>query len=118
VSDYWTIRHEKTPPGGAPAQDPQGPPSGDERTKKGGSYMCHKSYCNRYRIRARSQNSEDTGTGNLGFRCRPRDPSNSRPKPGRGGRAQTLCSHPAPDSCARSATADELAAAAEPADQA
>ena len=69
VSDYWTIRHEQTPPGGPAAQDPQGPPNGDERTKKGGSYMCHKSYCNRYRVRARSQNSEDTGTGNLGFRC-------------------------------------------------
>ena len=40
-----------------------------ERTKKGGSYMCHKSYCHRYRVHARSQNSADTGTGNLGFRC-------------------------------------------------
>ena len=40
-----------------------------ERAKKGGSYMCHKSYCFRYRIAARSQNSEDTGTSNLGIRC-------------------------------------------------
>ena len=31
--------------------------------------MCHKSYCYRYRTVARSQNTEDTGTGNLGFRC-------------------------------------------------
>ena len=31
--------------------------------------MCHASYCHRYRIAARSQNSEDTGTSNLGFRC-------------------------------------------------
>lgn len=26
-------------------------------------------YCHRYRIVARSQNSADTGTSNLGFRC-------------------------------------------------
>ena len=64
VHDYWSIQHSRR--GGA---DPQGPPQGGERTKKGGSYMCHKSYCYRYRTVARSQNTEDTGTGNLGFRC-------------------------------------------------
>lgn len=69
VADYWTIVHQKTDKVAGPALDPQGPAVGSDRTKKGGSYMCHKSYCNRYRIRARSQNSEDTGTGNLGFRC-------------------------------------------------
>ena len=53
-----------------PLSDPLGPNHNTgERTKKGGSYMCHKSYCNRYRVHARSQNSEDTATGNLGFRC-------------------------------------------------
>ena len=40
-----------------------------ERTKKGGSYMCHKSYCYRYRSAARSSNSADSSTQNLGFRC-------------------------------------------------
>ncbi|ALC44074.1 CG7049 [Drosophila busckii] len=39
------------------------------RVKKGGSYMCHKSYCYRYRCAARSQNTEDSSAGNLGFRC-------------------------------------------------
>jgi hypothetical protein len=52
-----------------PLFDPRGAMSTGERTKKGGSYMCHKSYCHRYRVHARSQNSADTGTGNLGFRC-------------------------------------------------
>ena len=69
TADYWTATHEKPRKGAPPRQDPQGPPHGDERTKKGGSYMCHKSYCHRYRIAARSQNAEDTGTSNLGFRC-------------------------------------------------
>ncbi|XP_003435826.2 formylglycine-generating enzyme [Anopheles gambiae] len=39
------------------------------RVKKGGSYLCHESYCYRYRCAARSQNTEDSSAGNLGFRC-------------------------------------------------
>lgn len=40
-----------------------------DRVKKGGSYLCHKSYCYRYRCAARSQNSQDSSAGNLSFRC-------------------------------------------------
>lgn len=40
-----------------------------ERVKKGGSYMCHKSYCYRYRCAARSSNTANSSAGNLGFRC-------------------------------------------------
>lgn len=40
-----------------------------KRVKKGGSYLCHKSYCYRYRCAARSQNTADSSSGNLGFRC-------------------------------------------------
>jgi len=36
---------------------------------KGGSYLCHKSYCNRYRISARTYNTVDSSTGHMGFRC-------------------------------------------------
>ncbi|GAF64910.1 hypothetical protein BTS2_1806 [Bacillus sp. TS-2] len=36
---------------------------------RGGSYLCHDSYCNRYRVAARSFNSIDSSTGHLGFRC-------------------------------------------------
>nr|ACO10352.1 Sulfatase-modifying factor 1 precursor [Caligus rogercresseyi] len=42
---------------------------GKSRVKKGGSFMCHKSHCYRYRCAARSQNTEDTSAHNLGFRC-------------------------------------------------
>lgn len=70
VGDYWTTTHPKPKHGEPPLSDPRGPAHNTgERTKKGGSYMCHKSYCHRYRIVARSQNTEDTGTSNLGFRC-------------------------------------------------
>ncbi len=36
---------------------------------KGGSYLCHHSYCNRYRVAARSSNTPDSGTTNMSFRC-------------------------------------------------
>lgn len=35
---------------------------------KGGSYLCHESYCHRYRIAARTANSSDSSTGHTGFR--------------------------------------------------
>jgi sulfatase modifying factor 1 len=41
---------------------------GEERVKKGGSYLCHASYCARYRIQARTGSSPDSSTGNVGFR--------------------------------------------------
>ncbi len=34
----------------------------------GGSYLCHRSYCNRYRVAARSATTPDSSTGNTGFR--------------------------------------------------
>ena len=53
----------------APRDNPQGPPSGQAKTIRGGSYLCHDSYCNRYRVAARTSNTPDSSTGNLGFRC-------------------------------------------------
>lgn len=53
----------------SPAADPTGPATGDRRVMRGGSYLCHASYCNRYRTDARSSNTPDSATTNLGFRC-------------------------------------------------
>lgn len=39
------------------------------RVKRGGSFLCHESYCYRYRCAARSQNTGDSSASNLGFRC-------------------------------------------------
>ncbi|MDQ6420628.1 formylglycine-generating enzyme family protein [Paenibacillus sp. LHD-117] len=39
-----------------------------KRSMRGGSYLCHRSYCNRYRVAARSSNTPDSSTGNCGFR--------------------------------------------------
>ena len=38
----------------APAENPDGPCHGATRVMRGGSYLCHDSYCNRYRVSARS----------------------------------------------------------------
>lgn len=49
--------------------DPAGPPNGGARVMRGGSYLCHASYCNRYRVAARTANTPDSTTTNIGFRC-------------------------------------------------
>lgn len=42
-------------------------PTGN-RSMRGGSFLCHRSYCNRYRVAARSSNTPDSSTSNCGFR--------------------------------------------------
>ena len=49
--------------------NPKGPKSGGAKVMRGGSYLCHDSYCNRYRVAARSANTPESATGNIGFRC-------------------------------------------------
>ncbi len=49
--------------------DPTGPAAGEVRVMRGGSYLCHRSYCNRYRVAARTRNTPDSSSGHLGFRC-------------------------------------------------
>ncbi|MGZ0655174.1 formylglycine-generating enzyme family protein [Coraliomargarita sp. W4R53] len=53
----------------ATRSNPKGPVSGESRVMKGGSFLCHESYCNRYRLGARTANTPDSATTNLGFRC-------------------------------------------------
>lgn len=52
----------------SPRVDPHGPHEGTARVMRGGSYLCHHSYCNRYRNSARSSNTPDSSMGNGGFR--------------------------------------------------
>jgi formylglycine-generating enzyme required for sulfatase activity len=35
---------------------------------RGGSFLCHESYCNRYRVAARGSNTPDSSSSNCGFR--------------------------------------------------
>lgn len=42
--------------------------SRQHRAIRGGSFLCHASYCNRYRCAARTANTPDSTTGHCGFR--------------------------------------------------
>ncbi|HYO39455.1 MAG TPA: formylglycine-generating enzyme family protein [Nocardioidaceae bacterium] len=53
----------------SPEADPCGPGLGTQRVMRGGSYLCHESYCHRYRVAARSSNTPESTAGNIGFRC-------------------------------------------------
>ena len=43
--------------------------SGESKVIKGGSYLCHDSYCNRYRLSARTSQPKNGFTAHIGFRC-------------------------------------------------
>jgi len=53
----------------SPIDDPPGPAGGTHRVYRGGSYLCHDSYCYRYRVDSRSASTPDSAAGNVGFRC-------------------------------------------------
>jgi formylglycine-generating enzyme required for sulfatase activity len=69
--DYYESIKNKT------TQDPQGPSSGydpmeptvPKRVIRGGSFLCHDSYCKGYRVSSRMKTSPDTGLEHTGFRC-------------------------------------------------
>ncbi len=68
-ADWFSASHHSTFPTGEVRVDPTGPAEGASRVLRGGSFLCHRSYCNRYRVGARSSNTPDSSTGNMGFRC-------------------------------------------------
>eukprot|EP00899_Mesostigma_viride_P015584 jgi/Mesvir1/24026/Mv10768-RA.3 len=66
TSDVWNV--SANPLHFVPGQQGfQG--EGATRVQKGGSYLCHHSYCYRYRISARTQNTPDSSGGHMGVRC-------------------------------------------------
>jgi len=71
VGNVWEWASDWFDPGYygvSPETSPTGPERGQSRILRGGSYLCHISYCNRYRNSARSQNTPDSSMGNAGFR--------------------------------------------------
>lgn len=61
--------HCVNPTGPVSAADPRNPSSRDSRVHKGGSFLCHVSYCESYRPSAKMAAPPDTGMTHLGFRC-------------------------------------------------
>ena len=50
-------------------EEPSAAPDPFRRVTKGGSFLCHPSYCESYRPTARRGTPYDTGSGHVGFRC-------------------------------------------------
>jgi formylglycine-generating enzyme required for sulfatase activity len=65
----WFATDWHAPSSPATRHDPAGPPEGPGRVMRGGSYLCHESYCNRYRVAARTFSTPDSTSGHLSFRC-------------------------------------------------
>ncbi len=75
-ADMYAIRAQQLGAGGV-AENPAGPdrpwdprePRSPSRVNRGGSFLCHITYCESYRPGARRGTSADTGMSHLGFRC-------------------------------------------------
>jgi len=69
---YRANWHERKKAKGV-VENPPGPPASfgpePQRVIKGGSFLCHASYCSSYRPSARQGQAIDTGTSHVGFRC-------------------------------------------------
>lgn len=65
VGNVWELTADRFD-----ARAPGAQPGGPARfVAKGGSYLCHESYCRRYRPSGRIGTTPDSSTGNVGFRC-------------------------------------------------
>lgn len=76
-SDYYNAFHYADEAKNILCVNPQGPeksfdpqePFSVKRVQRGGSFLCHKSYCKGYRITARMKTAADTSLNHSGFRC-------------------------------------------------
>lgn len=75
TADWYTADYYKTvkkgqhnPQGPAASDDPE-EPTVPKKVIRGGSFMCHSSYCKGYRVSSKMKSSLDTGLENTGFRC-------------------------------------------------
>jgi formylglycine-generating enzyme required for sulfatase activity len=57
-----------SPTGPAESWD-QNEPYAPKRVTRGGSFLCHVSYCESYRTAARRGTAPDTGMSHIGIRC-------------------------------------------------
>lgn len=76
-SDWYDADYYRQVAASGIAENPRGPsrsndpmePGVPKKTVRGGSFMCHASYCKGYRVSSRMKSSTDTGLENTGFRC-------------------------------------------------
>lgn len=75
TTDWFSVSHaskayrrDPRGPSQAESYDPKKPRDGAMHVIKGGSHLCAKNYCSRYRPAARESQAPDTGTNHIGFR--------------------------------------------------
>lgn len=68
VWEWSSDRYDRAYYARSPRNNPSGTDVGAGRVIRGGSYICHLSYCRRYRVAARQSSEPESSTGNLGFR--------------------------------------------------
>jgi formylglycine-generating enzyme required for sulfatase activity len=63
-ADWFSPQYHRSTASSDPLQhEPTG-----RRSSRGGSFLCHESYCNRYRVAARGSNTPESSASNQGFR--------------------------------------------------
>ena len=62
--DYFSPRYHQT----TTSRDPLHNELSPNRSLRGGSFLCNESHCNRYRVAARSSNTPESSSSNIGFR--------------------------------------------------
>ena len=65
----WYRPYPLAADGGTGPGAPAGPTGEPERTQRGGSFLCHPSYCHGFRVSARSHATAETSSAHAGFRC-------------------------------------------------
>ncbi|MBS0635461.1 MAG: formylglycine-generating enzyme family protein [Verrucomicrobia bacterium] len=67
-ASYYEQSPVNNPKGPLSSYDPQ-EPYATKRVHRGGSFLCHSSYCKGYEATARMKTNPDTSLNHLGFRC-------------------------------------------------
>ncbi|MEO0559053.1 MAG: formylglycine-generating enzyme family protein [Bacteroidota bacterium] len=65
----WYRPYPLAADGGTGPGAPIGPTGEPERVQRGGSFLCHPSYCHGYRVSARSHATAESALAHVGFRC-------------------------------------------------
>ncbi|MEM6326090.1 MAG: formylglycine-generating enzyme family protein [Bacteroidota bacterium] len=66
----WTASwYRPYPLSGDETAPPVGPSGAPERVQRGGSYLCHPSYCHGFRVSARGHATPESSFAHVGFRC-------------------------------------------------
>ncbi|MFN3648426.1 MAG: formylglycine-generating enzyme family protein [Armatimonadota bacterium] len=65
VADWYSPTYYRA----SARENPTGPPSGEQRVIRGGSFLCAENYCTKYRVAGRNQGAVEDAWNHTSFRC-------------------------------------------------